>query len=355
MMNRYPKEQLESLVARLASGMGVPAEDAVLFAEALVDADLHGVPTHGVSRLNIYLKRIDLGLIDPKAKLVTERKAGSVLVLDAGNGLGQVQARKALDLLMPLAQQNGVATATIRNSQHFGALSWYSNFAASQEMILLAMTNCEPAMSPDGGYEAFFGTNPIAASFPTGKGFPVKIDLATAGVARGNIIAAQKKGQPIPLGWALDPDGEPTTDATQALLGTVLTMAGHKGYALALMVELFSGVLSGAAIGPDVGSMYKNLDRKQDVGHFFCLFDVKAFLDYPEYLRRIDATIEHIKASKKRPGVEEILVPGERSARKAAINSAQGIPVSPETVAEIEQWCSRLNIAFECHEVVSPS
>ena len=351
-MSRYPKEQLQSLVAQLAAGMGVPADDAALFAEAMVDADLHGVPTHGVSRLNIYLKRIDAGLIDPKAKLAIDRSAGSVLALDAGNGLGQVQARKALDLLTPMARENGVAVATIRNSQHFGALSWYCNYAASRQMVLLAMTNCEPAMSPEGGYEPFFGTNPIAASFPTGKGFPVKIDLSTSIVARGNIIAAQKRNAPIPAGWALDPDGNPTTDASQALLGTVLTMAGHKGYALALMVELFSGVLSGAAIGPDVGSMYKNLDRKQDVGHFFCLFDVKAFLDYDEYLRRIDETIDRIKASKKRLGTEEILVPGERSARKAAINNAQGVPVSPETMAEIDQWCSRLKVEFNCHEVV---
>ena len=350
-MNRYPKEVLVRVVSQLAAGMGVPAEDAALFAEVLVDADVNGVSTHGVSRLNIYLKRIELGLIDPKAVLQIDRQAGSVLVLDAGNGLGQVQARKALDLLVPMARQNGVAVATIRNSQHFGALSWYCNYAASHEMVLLAMTNCEPAMSPEGGYQPFFGTNPIAASFPTGKGFPVKIDLATSGVARGNIIAAQKKGQPIPLGWALDPEGNPTTDAAKALLGTVLTMAGHKGYALALMVELFSGVLSGSAIGPDIGSMYKNLDRKQDVGHFFCLFDVKAFLEYGEYLSRIDETIDRIKASKKRPGVDEILVPGERSARKADFNNAQGIPVSPETVAEIEQWCSRLNVAFN-HEVV---
>ena len=350
-MNRYPREQLESLVARLAFAMGVRSDDAALFAEALVDADLHGVSTHGVSRLDIYFRRIQAGLIDPKAILAVDRRAGSVIALDAGNGPGQVQARRALDLLIPLARQNGVAAATLRNSQHFGALSWYSNYAAAQGLVLLAMTNCEPAMSPEGGYEAFFGTNPIAASFPTGKGFPVKIDLSTSIVARGNIIAAQKNGQPIPAGWALDRDGNPTTDASEALLGTVLTMAGHKGYALALLVELFSGVLSGSAIGPGVGSMYKNLDRKQDVGHFFCLFDVRAFLDYSEYLRRIDETIDRIKASRKRPGVEEILVPGERSARKARANTLQGIPVSPETLAELEQWCSRLNIALDCHEV----
>ncbi len=351
-VNRYAKERLESLVAHLAAGMGVPANDAALFAEVLVDADLHGVSTHGVSRLNIYLQRIDARLIDPQAALTIDRRTGSTLALDAGNGLGQIQARKALDLLLPLARQNGLAAATIRNSQHFGALSWYGNYAASQKMVLLAMTNGEPAMSPEGGFEAFFGTNPIAASFPTGKGFPVKIDLATSTVARGNIIAAQKKGAPIPGGWALDRQGNPTTDAAEALLGTVLTMAGHKGYALALMVELFSGALSGSAVGPDVGSMYKNMNRKQDVGHFFCLFDIAAFLDYDEYLRRVDATIDRIKAAKKRPGVEEILVPGERSARQARINGAGGIPLSGETVAELEQWCARLKIPFDCPEVV---
>jgi LDH2 family malate/lactate/ureidoglycolate dehydrogenase len=349
-MNRYPKDRLEDLAARLAIGMGVAAEDAAIFAAALVDADLRGVSTHGLSRLSIYFRRIEAGLIDPAARVAVDRQTGSILVLDAGNGLGQVQARRALDLLMPLARQNGVAAATIRNSQHFGALSWYCNLAAAEGMVLLAMTNCEPAMSPEGGYEAFFGTNPIAASFPTGKGFSVKIDLATSTVARGNIIAAQKRKDAIPLGWALDRAGQPTTDPNEALLGTVLTMAGHKGYALALMAELFSGVLSGSAIGPSVGSMYKNLDRPQNVGHFFCLFDVGAFLDYSEYLRRIDETIDRIKASQRRLGVEEILVPGERSARIAERNATEGVPIGPETLAELRQWCERLEVAFDCPE-----
>jgi LDH2 family malate/lactate/ureidoglycolate dehydrogenase len=219
--------------------------------------------------------------------------------------------------------------------------------------VLLAMTGCEPAMSPEGGSQAFFGTNPIAASFPTGKGFPVKIDLSTSTVARGNILAAQKKNAPIPLGWALDPDGQPTTDASAALLGTVLTMAGHKGYALALMVELFSSVLSGAAIGPEIGSMYKDMERKQDVGHFFCMFHIDAFLDFSEYLQRIDRTIDAIKGSRKRPGVDEILVPGERSARAAQENERLGVPVAPETLKEIQDWCSRLHVSFACHEVKS--
>jgi LDH2 family malate/lactate/ureidoglycolate dehydrogenase len=350
---RFPKQQLLHLTAQLAEAAGMSSGDAHIFADALVDADLHGVSTHGLSRLNIYLKRIELGLIDPHAELRIDRKRGAVLALDAGNGVGQVQAVKALDMLLARAHENGIAAATIRNSQHFGALSYYCNRAAAEGFIMLATTNCEPAMSPTGGWDAFFGTNPIAASFPTGKGFPIKIDLSTSAIARGNIIAAAKKNESVPLGWALDPNGNPTTDAQQALLGTVLTMAGHKGYALALMVELLSGVLSGAAIGPEIGSMYKNLDRKQDVGHFFCLLDIEAFIDRAEFLSRIDETIDKLKAGRKVAGVTEILVPGERSTRIASENDRLGVPVGAETWKEIETWCAKFNVALPSPEEVS--
>lgn len=350
-MKRFSPKAMRCLAARLANEIGVQPDDAGILADALIDADLQGISTHGISRLNIYLQRIEKGLIASKVDLVIERDGGSILALDAGNGIGQVQAVKALNLLEPLALKNGIAAATIRNSQHFGALSYYCNRAADKGMILLAMTNCEPAMSPEGGYQPFFGTNPIAASFPTGKGFNIKVDLATSIVARGNIIAAQKKKQAIPENWALDRHGEPTTDPQEALLGTVLTMAGHKGYALALMVEVFSSVLSGASIGPDIGSMYKDMDRKQGVGHFFCLFNIAAFLDLSDFKKRIDETIDRIKNSKRRPGVEEILVPGERSAKNVKVNKVRGIGVSDETLVELQQWCMRLNVPFDCSEV----
>ena len=345
-MKRFRPSYLRQITARLAEHAGVSPEDAEIFAHALVDADVHGISTHGVSRLNIYLERISKGLINPTAKLSADRTHGSVLALDACNGLGQVQAMKALQLLMPLAKTNGVAAATIHNSQHFGALSYYCNHAAEHGMILLAMTNGEPAMSPTGGYEPFFGTNPIAVSFPREDGPPVKVDLATSIVARGNIIAANKKKEPIPEGWALSRTGEPTTDAAEALLGTVQTMAGHKGYALALMVEGLSGVLSGAAIGSDVGSMYKNLDRKQDVGHFFCLLDIAAFMDQSRFGDRMSSMVQRLKANKLRPGADQILIPGERSARAAAENDRNGVALSPETVVELERWCKHFAISF---------
>ena len=256
-----------------------------------------------------------------------------MLAVDAGNGLGQPQAMKTLERLAPLARQYGMASATVRRSQHFGSLSYYCNWAAAQDMVLLAMTNGEPAMSPEGACEAFFGTNPIAVSFPTGKGFSVRIDMATSIVARGNVIAAQKAGRPIPEGWALDVEGRPTTDAAAALAGTVLAMAGHKGSALAMMVEFFSGVLSGAAVGGEVGSMYKHLDRPQQVGHFFCLFHLAAFMDVAQLKGRIDAMIDRIKTLHRRPGVPEILIPGEPERRRAENNRRCGIPLGAETVA----------------------
>ena len=346
-MRRFPRGYLENITAQLVEKAGASRADAALFARILIDADVQGTSTHGISRLNIYLERMKRGLIDPGAELIIDRQSAGVLSIDAQNGLGQVQAMKTLDLLLPRARKNGVAVATIRNSQHFGALSYYCNRAAEQSMILLAMTNCEPAMSPTGGYEAFFGTNPIAASFPAGAHPTVKVDLATSIVARGNIIAAQKKKIPIPEGWALNRAGEPTVDPNEALRGTVKTMAGHKGYALALMIEVFSGILSGSAVGAEIESMYKDLDRKQNVGHFFCLFDIAAFLPPESFAERMQKMIQRIKGIKRRPGVEEILIPGERSDRVTQENRREGVPVGDETLAELQKWCESFSVAFD--------
>jgi len=348
---RYKPQEVRDLVTRIATAAGVPVADAGILAEALVDADLHGKSTHGVSRLNIYIRRIQRGLIDPQARLEVTQRRPAVLAVDAGNGLGQVQAVKTLERLVPLARQHGVASATVRRSQHFGCLAYYCNRAARQGLVLMAMTNCEPAMSPVGGCEAFFGTNPIAVSFPTGKGFALAIDLATSRIARGKIIAAHKAGRPIPEGWALDPEGNPTTDAAAALAGTVLAMAGHKGVALATLVELFCGVLSGAAVGNQVGSMYKHMDRAQNVGHFFALLDPAAFMEPDELVRRVDEMIDRMKACRRRPGVEEIRVPGEGAARHAAFCAEHGIPVGPETIEEFKGLCREYGISWSLQPV----
>ena len=345
-MDRYDPAVVTDLVCDLAVAAGVAGGDARILADTLIDADVQGTSTHGVSRLNIYLRRIQKGLIDPRAELTIEQSRPAVLVADACSGLGQVQASKVLDRLYPLAAEFGVASATVKSSQHFGSCGYYCNQAAARDMILIATTNSEPAMPPYGAKEAFFGTNPVAASFPTGKGFPIKIDMATSIVARGNVVAAAKRGESIPEGWAIDADGSPTTDAEAALAGAVLTMAGHKGAALALMVEALSGVLSGSAIGPGIGSMYKDMDRKQDVGHFFCLLDIGAFMDVGLFKERIDGMIDQIKGSRRRPGVDEILVPGEPEHRRAQENLSAGITIDAATLSELAALCAELEVEF---------
>lgn len=352
-MIRYDPISVKELVFQISKAAGIPEEDAAIFSESLIEADIQGTSTHGITRLNKYIGRIEKGLIDPNAELRIERRRGSTLAANAGNGLGQVQASKVLEILIPMAKETGIAAATICNSQHFGSLSFYCNKAADRNMILFATTNCESSMAPVGGCEPFFGTNPLAASFPTGKGFHVKIDLSTSVVARGNIIAARKKGEPIPLGWALDPEGNPTVDAEKAMLGTVLTMAGHKGYALALLVEIFSGVLSAAAVGPEVGSMYKVEETVQNVGHFFCLLDIEAIMDVNVFKRRMDAMIDAIKAGKKVAGVDEIMIPGERSCRTAAENRSRGIPIDDVTYDEIKLLCDRYDVPFQAEKIQS--
>jgi LDH2 family malate/lactate/ureidoglycolate dehydrogenase len=335
---------VRDVAADICVAAGVPASDARLLSDSLVDADLKGASTHGVSRLAIYVRRIQKGLIDPRAELEIEARRPGVLIADARGGLGQVQALRVLERLFPLAAEHGVAAATIRNSQHFGALSYYCALAAERGMILLAMTNCEPAMPPFGASEAYFGTNPIAAAFPTGSGNSIQVDLATSVVARGNIIAAARRGENIPNGWALDREGNPTTDAKAALEGAVLPMAGHKGYALAVMVEALSGVLAGSAVGNEVGSMYKDMDRPQNVGHFFCLFDVAAFMDVPVWTERIDGMVRAIKGLRRRPGVDEVLIPGEPWQRAAARNRLVGIPLDARTVEELETLCAEYGL-----------
>lgn len=345
-MNRYPVDALTRLTADIAHAVGLPREDAAIFAESLVHADLHGLATHGLVRLCVYVRRFRKGLVDLHAPLRVEHLRPAALSVDACNGVGQVQAVKVLRELMALAREYGVATAAIRHSQHFGTLSYYCNLAAAEGMILFATTNSYPIMAPTGGVDPFFGTNPLGIAFPTDKGFPACVDMATSKVAQGHIIEAAKQGKAIPGDWALDQDGHPTTDPAAALQGTMLPLAGYKGYALAFLVEALSGVLSGSAVGPGLGSLYRHMDRAQDVGHFFLVLDVGALMEPALFRQRMGTMIDAVKAGRRREDCEEIRVPGEGAHRRAADNRDKGVPVEERTLAEIRGLCAELGVAF---------
>lgn len=329
-------DTLRTMAIALVQHSGLEMSDAELFVDNLLDANLTGVDTHGVTRLAIYLKRMRLGLINPRPSMAFEQKFPIAAVLNADHGLGQIAGEKAMAKAIGMANTYGLGAVAVRNSQHFGALGYYCRKAAEREVLSLAFTNAEPALPPWGSYEAYFGTNPVAMGVPVKNGPPIVIDVSTGIVARGKIIAAAKQKVPIPEGWALDPDGNPTTDADRALAGAVLTMAGPKGYALAMMVDVLSGVLSGGGYGKNVHSMYKDLKNSADVGHFFLCMNIEAFLPKEEFYARIDAMRADIKKAPRRQGVDEIRIPGEKKDRTKRERREIGIPLGRDVVDELQ-------------------
>lgn len=266
-------ERLQEWIQEMLVRVGVPKADAQIAALVLTDADLTGRHTHGVNRLPLYIHRIQEGLIDPNPQLRWSANSVPTMgVLNGGNGLGPVVAWRATERAIDMAKEHGSAFVGVNNSNHCGAMSVYCTHAAQQGLIMMALTNSPPGIPPWGGRKAYLGTNPIAWGIPRGSDkAPLIVDMATSIVARGNIIEANRVGQPIPMGWAIDASGHPTTNAQEALQGAILPMAGPKGYALALIVEILSGVLTGAGFGPGVQNPYADSSGPSNVGHFFCL------------------------------------------------------------------------------------
>lgn len=328
---------------KLLQGAGVPPGDAAIVADVLIDASLEGIDTHGVSRLPVYLTRIQNGRINAKADIKVERTAPAQAGIDGDNGLGQLVGVRSMQVAIELAGKTGAGAVAVKNSNHFGASSYYCKMAASRGMVGLAFTNTPSGIPPWGGKKAYFGTNPIAFAFP-GKEVPVVVDMSSSTVARGNIILAAKEGRPIPEGWAIDSNGRPTTDAKAALEGAVLPMAGPKGYALALAVEILSGVLSGSAFGPRVGWIYDDSTEPVNIGHFFLAMEISGFMPLHSFVDRMDQMITEIKEVPLSENFERILIPGERRAIEANRRKVEGIPVPEQLLAELNNIAREVGV-----------
>jgi LDH2 family malate/lactate/ureidoglycolate dehydrogenase len=342
---RWRPDDLDAFCRQVFMKLGMPEQDAAIAAESLVRADLEGNEGHGISRLPIYAKRMKEGRISPNPAIGYET-AGAVLKVDGGNGLGQVVSRRALEKAVPLARSYGLAGVFIRRSNHFGTAAYYCQYAASCGMALVAMTNSPPGIPPWGGRKAFFGTNPIAFGFPVRSGPPVIVDMSSSVVARGKIILANKLGQPIPPGWAIDEEGRETTDPAAALKGAVLPVGGAKGYALALAVEIMCGLFGGAAYGPHVNNLYKDGDGEADVGHSFLLLDPSKWLDMDAYYARMETFLREVKAVPRAAGVEEIFYPGERRHAKHEARSRDGLDLPREVEQELRRLGEALGVSF---------
>jgi LDH2 family malate/lactate/ureidoglycolate dehydrogenase len=327
----------DAFARALLAAHGVPPEDAAVAAACLVRADLRGVDTHGLVRLPGYLDRMRRGLVEPKPTLAPSRVTPVAASLDGQNALGFVVGARAMAEAIAMARASGIGVVSARRSTHFGMAACYVLQALEAGMASLVFTNASRAMPPWGGREPLLGTSPLAAGAPGGRLAPFVLDMSPAVAARGKIRLAEKRGEKIPLGYALDAHGRPTTDPTAALAGVVLPIGGPKGSGLSMLMDIFGGVLSGAAYAGDVGDQYKAYDRPQNVGHFFLAMRPDLFVPMGEYRERMDVLVGRIKACPKAEGFDEILMPGEIEAREEAKRRKSGIPYAESEIEALRK------------------
>ncbi|KML25408.1 Ldh family oxidoreductase [Rossellomorea marisflavi] len=350
-MGIYSVEELETYCVGILTKNGMEKENIDILVKLLLQANLEGVDSHGISRFPVYIKRFNDHRISLNPDVQFEQRSSSILLVDGDNGIGHLVGHLAVQKGITMAKENGVAVVSIRNSNHFGAASNFCKTACEENMACIAFTNSPPGIAPWGGTEAYFGTNPIAFGFPTKDRPPVIIDLSTSTVARGKIILAEKQGKSIPEGWAIDEYGMPTTNASEALQGSVLPLGGAKGAALAMAVEILSGVLTGAAFGPEVKSIYEENEKgKANVGHFFILMDIEKFMDIHVFLQSMQGLLGGIKSTRKASGVEEIRIPGERRHRESEKRKIEGIFLPTEVENELRRLAEEHEVRFpDCH------
>jgi LDH2 family malate/lactate/ureidoglycolate dehydrogenase len=278
-----------------------------------------------------------MGLVNPRPDVKILRESDATLLVDGDNGMGQGVGVRALELGLDKLRQSGGVYVGVRRSNHYGAGAYYVQRAVARDVVAFAYSNAPPTMAPWGGVDPYIGTNPYAFGVPAGGHPPIILDMATSIVARGKIILAEERGESIPEGWAIDTRGNPTTDAQEALQGSVLPFGGPKGYALSLMIDIMAGALTGAGCGPRVNSLYDDFEEPQNVGAFFQLVDIGQFADPAAFKANIDRMIEEIKSSRRAEGTEEIFLPGEIEFRMEQERKVSGIPVGAETVAELRE------------------
>lgn len=334
--------QLKSWVTELLTTWNFSKNDASYLADTLVDANLRGVDSHGVIRLAAYQKRIERGLADPLAIPIVSGE-GTALRVDANGAVGQIAARSASQAVLESALTNGVAAVSVFGSTHFGAAGYYARWLAARNVIGLVFSNSEPVVVPFGGRAPLFGTNPLAFAAPTSEE-PISIDMATSTSAMGKVILARQEGRSVPSDWGISIDGTPTTDPNS--ITTLLPAAGPKGYGLGFLVEILSGVLTGAAVTQGIGNMYSDFERPQDVGHFMIGIDISRFLPYEDFIKRMDALAAEARGIEPAPGFSEVMVPGEPEDRVAAMRMKSGIPLAEATVLELRDLGNKASIPF---------
>ena len=329
-------QQLLEFATAVYAGQGVPEADARLIADTLVQADLWGHQSHGVLRLGWYLDRLRNKVMNPLTTPEFVVDAGGIAVIDGHDGVGHVLTKLAAEEAIKRAKVHGIAAVGVRMSNHFGTCMYYTLIGARAGCVMMLTSNGGPAMAPWGGRKKIIGTNPWSIAAPAGRHAPFVVDMANTGVARGKIYLARNKRQPIPEGWAINADGAPTTDPQEAIDGIILPMAGHKGYAIAAMVDMMSGVLTGSGFLSAVHSPYKTAE-KSNCGHFMMAVNIEAMQPLAAFNARMEQFIAEIKAVPLAQGCDEVFYPGEMEARNDVRNRRQGLQLPDDTIADLQR------------------
>lgn len=350
----YRAEDLRNYMVRFFTKLNVPPQDAKIAADVILSADLRGVDSHGIIRLNSYYgDRLRVGWTDANSPITILKETSTTLALDGGNGLGQVVSYKAMQHCIEKAQISGVAMVTMRNSNHYGIAGYYAMMGLPHNMIGISFTNSQPLVAPTYGRKAMLGTNPIAVAVPSGSERPYVLDMATSIVPIGRITVYQKGGKEIPTGWGIDEAGRVTNNPTEVLeggalmpLGGIDLMRGYKGYGLGLLVDIFCGVLSGGGIfGENVDP---HTERPACTSHFFAAIQVEAFRPVHEFTQDMDALIRQLKNSPKAVDQERIFIHGEKEFEKAERYAREGVPLLQKVVDELAESGREIGVEFDC-------
>ena len=343
---RVNHEKLSALLTRVFTRFGIREEDAAECADVLVLADLRGVDSHGVSNAvkQIYVPALKDGRINPKPNVKVVKETATTAVVDGDKGMGMIAGVYSMNLAIRKAREAGVGMVTTTNSKHYGMAGYYAMMALPHDMIGWSMTNSGPAVVPLWGKEAMLGTNPIAIAAPTKNEVPFVFDVATSTVAAQKVAVAGIIGMPIPAGWAVDQEGNPTTDPKVAResrlllpLGATREQGGHKGYGLAVIVDIFCGILSGAGYS-------KELTEAQRVGHFFGAFDIGAFRDIDEFKEHMDRMVNALGATPTAAGHDRVYVAGEPDAESEDERRKNGIPLHKDVVAYLRDLAREMDV-----------
>lgn len=322
---RVQEKELKSLVKRKLTEAGLNEVDAGIVSDVLVHADLRGVRSHGVIRTEHYVTRLGAGSLNKNPTFDFNKVRSGAGLLDADDGMGHSACLEAMNRACELAKESGIAMVGVYNGSHCGALSYFMMQAISKGMIGIGVTHTDKCVAPFGGSKAFFGTNPIAFGFPTRKYDPVILDMATSNTAFGKILHAKEQNTSIPDDWGIDEDGHPTTDPHK--VAALTPFGAHKGYGIALVIDVLTGVLMGAEYGPHITAMYGDYEKPRKLASTMIAIDPETYAGFDHFIDKMDAMVDDLHAQPPAPGFEGVMVPGEIEWQNERYNREHGVPV----------------------------